>query len=781
MIGEMIVDSVTGNLVDKAVDRAVDGTIDSIKEKHAQNTTYVWTAINKETHGGQTANIIFINKLGQRRRVQWEQVANFCENNYVSNIVVNNGRPSMVGLTFSDLPNYMLRRDGTYNLVGRYSEQDIYNRAMAYIQSQERKIAEDIANNCLKGHDSDLGGTQSNFTENLGNVKNIAVAGAVTAVTTAGVAAAGGIGLGAAAIYRKINGKKLTEVQLDMYKQLKNYYNMIEGLIKVKEATNNRVADDKITKYSNQIEIDSCTKDNVKKLVTQYSIQGCINKLESSIEQCRNNAVSYKILDLPIKDNNGKKLGALSSYINSTTSRLEYLKHLHNNTKLLIDNNAQEIRQQEQANQQRLYHDEQQNRLVIDTDNDLTALGNQVRQFLHTSIDCDNAYDKQSEFSRLGLDAIISTIYGNINQIEDNNIRSSYQDRLNNIKNNKLTVEGRINSSISEKQSNLRNSITDSINTIEKNLSDLMLGRVEANKCNDVLSSISSDTMNARMQLQSSDLYDKDILLDRLNSIDNKLETNKRQINDGIQKAGKDQQALNNIDTKIANTENNISRLTKSKEIQVEIEKFSRIISYDIDKITNPDLTNTYRQKIDNKIKEFNNILADIIQKENDNEALKQNIKQEILDDINTELDKVSNFNVDEVTKESLNSFEINESDIEYKISSSELALSDQNALKNKLRDLKNKFNSKHRSAENILSREESAIQSLKSQIAELKVSINNIEINKPSSIKFEIPRIHKKIDMLPASSYYIKLRDKAWVDDEINVLNTLLNSKETN
>ena len=83
MIKDMIVENITG----RVVDGAIDGTIDVVKERNALNTTYVWTAINKETHSGKIANIIFVNKLGQRRRVQYDALPEFCLNHYVSNIM----------------------------------------------------------------------------------------------------------------------------------------------------------------------------------------------------------------------------------------------------------------------------------------------------------------------------------------------------------------------------------------------------------------------------------------------------------------------------------------------------------------------------------------------------------------------------------------------------------------------------------------------------------------------------------------------------------------------
>lgn len=58
-------DSIQESLVDNAVDCAID----KAKYRGQLEKTFVWTAINRETHDGKLANIIFCSKLGQRQRV----------------------------------------------------------------------------------------------------------------------------------------------------------------------------------------------------------------------------------------------------------------------------------------------------------------------------------------------------------------------------------------------------------------------------------------------------------------------------------------------------------------------------------------------------------------------------------------------------------------------------------------------------------------------------------------------------------------------------------------
>jgi hypothetical protein len=772
MLGEIIADSIAGNAIDKVVDTAVD----SIKEKNTLNNTFVWTAINKETHGGQTANIIFINKLGQRRRVQYEQLVNFCTDNYVSNIVINDSKPSMVSITFHDLPNYILKSDGSYNLVGKYSEQDIYNKALAYIQSQERKIAEDIQNGCLKGNKQPEK-TQSNITENLENAKDLAVAGAVTAITTAGVAAAGGIGLGVNAIYRKINEKKLSEVQYNMYKQLSSNYSMIEALIKVKDRTNDIASMNKYTNYSNQMEIDSCTNDKTRNLLRQYSMKGCIDKLTGLIAQCKANATTYKILDVPVKDNNGKKLGTLNSYITSTESRLNYLKHLHDTTRLIIEGNRNEERQRSEQEQQRIYIEQQQNQLKFEIDNDICALEKQIGQWLITDINVDNAFNKKNDFERLGIEQQIDRINSIINQLIDSNEKFAYQNRVNYILNNKLVIEGNINNRLNENRDNTRREIVDKINDIENSLEQLILGRVQLDKCQETLSSINSGIMDIRIKLQSVDLYDKDMLLDKLESVNNRLTTNKRQIENGISSSERDQKHINNIKSQITKSETEIENLSKPNELKLAISNFTRMISTDLNSIKNTELLSTWQEEIRRKTEEFNNKLTMQEQKKQEQEALAEQLQQSLQSELDIEIKRVNEFIVQEVTKENLEAFKLDLTNLKDTIESTEnLDRTFKSSIKRKISDLEYNYNKKYREAERLLDSENSAIISLKSDIAELKIRVNSLG---DSSFNTE-KKINDSIIRLINSSKYLKLRNKTWIDNEINDLKTLLESAES-
>ena len=54
-------DRFADNIADRIVDNVVDSTINSCIDNHKLNSTYVWTAVSKESYNGKIASIIFVN------------------------------------------------------------------------------------------------------------------------------------------------------------------------------------------------------------------------------------------------------------------------------------------------------------------------------------------------------------------------------------------------------------------------------------------------------------------------------------------------------------------------------------------------------------------------------------------------------------------------------------------------------------------------------------------------------------------------------------------------
>lgn len=184
--------------------------------------------MNKETHNSALLNIVFVDKTGRKRRVAYNRVAEFISNNYVSNVVIDNGTIKVLGCSLTDLPDYQMQNDGSYVKRGLYDENWVYSKAQPFVLDQERKLREDVATKTVKGmsDNNDSGGSfSSNLRTASGIAKSVsdtAKAAALTSVVTAGTAAVGGVVAGTVmaskAIGKKLNEKSIKDLQVDICK-----------------------------------------------------------------------------------------------------------------------------------------------------------------------------------------------------------------------------------------------------------------------------------------------------------------------------------------------------------------------------------------------------------------------------------------------------------------------------------------------------------------------------------------------------------------------------------
>lgn len=763
------------NIKDRAVDSVIDSTLTSFKDNQILNKTFVWTAISKETYNGKIAYIIFINKNMYRRSVQYDALANFCLNNYVSNILVTDGKVSVVGGTFNDLPDI----HSNYN---RYTEQDIYNRALTYIQSTQAKIYEDFQNKCLKGVDQSE--VKSNFSENLSNVKdiaqagaNIAQAGAVTAMTVAGTAVVKGIATGATKIYKAANKKELIKIQMDIYRQLNTCYNMVEGLITIKQLTNNSIQRNiNITQYDIEMELRNDTTGQFNNLIRQNGINGCIQRLENIINQSLAKAEGHKILDEPIVNEQGKKAGTLRAYGDSTKSRLELLKQLHIKTEQILNYHRATIEQERQRESERRYLESQQPIIIANIRNQINNIETQLNDIKSKDISIMGIEELEHTLNIInGLDIeyVIESVNIQLGQVLDINIRNEFistiQDMNNSINNLTNTLSVLINNTKISEQNKINSEIMELSREVEKVISGLYTGEQMQLEYN-----------NIKTKLSELKLRDKTgVHLQELNKIENRINTNERQIQDSISKANKDTIAVNEVREKIHNFDIAISNCDKAKDIEREISRFNQGISYKLSYIKSIDLQNQIRNEVEQKKTEANQLLERLIQKENEDNTRKEEQKIELLNEIRSEIQRITE--VDEATLDNgtLSEFKIDKDGYKDRIDALKLDLTTARPLKDAYDNLIREYNKKYRKAEEIINRDIAGTESMKMEILKIRNSITELDLTRSSNIiDINKKSIEKKINSLSTNIYISKLRDKSWVYIEMENLKQELDNK---
>ena len=764
MIKDMIVENITG----RVVDGAIDGTIDAVKERNALNTTYVWTAINKETHSGKIANIIFVNKLGQRRRVQYDALPEFCLNHYVSNIIVNDGRISAVGISLYDLPDYRLMPNGQYQLHGRYNEQYIYNKALAYIQSEERKIQEDFANKCLKGN-KDSGGTQSNATANISAMRDISMATAVTAVTAAGAATAVGIGAGAKAIYKQVNKKKLVEIQEELYGKLKNYKEITEALVQTKLITNDKIkSNSSIREYTNEFEANNDRSGKIKGTLRQSGVVGCVNKIHNLINQVIASAQSNGVYDEPLNIQ-GRRLGTLHSYSDGILSRIEYAKELHLETKQLIDNNIHKENQRV-ANENYI---EQLREREIAARNELNRRISQIEtEFSRYNTDTIGVTDinvKINRFNIINITAFedIDTVVSSLTNIRERNL---YQNKISLLRDELSGIQTDLEQKLYASTEETKREIREHINSIESDIELLISGRFEASNYNDIISNINNGISNAKIDIGNLEGGDS-VLLERVNSLEAKLLKNRSNIDNSLRKAERDSAAIQNIESIISRYENDIRLAADSKEIKRLITSFGSSTRSGLYGLS----TNTVEQiraRIDEKTQEFNGIMQEKEREEQIESGRMAELGNNILTDLRNDINRVQSFSIDNITEDGLQQFTIDEDGYSDRIRAHKFDSGLQRDINDAFFKLKNSYRNKYRDAETLIRTEQRAIERLESQILSLENTVNNglTKYNKTSTFD--------RINGLKVSMDYTKIRDKSSIDLKISNLLNLYNEK---
>lgn len=755
------------NLKDRVIDGAIDSTLTSFKDNQILNKTFVWTAISKETYSGKIAYIVFINKNMYRRRVQYDQLGEFCRQNYVSNVIVNEGKVSMVGITFNDLP------DISGYSRSRYTEQEIYNKAMPYIQSTERKIYEDFDMKCLKGHEND-GEVKSNFSSNLSNIKDIAQAGAITAVTAAGSAAVAGIGVGVAKAYQAVNKKKLTEIQMDLLKQLYNCYNMTEELIKIKQITNNKLQQNKnVLAYNNSLDAENDLNGKLRALIMQHGVNGCIARIESLTQQYVAKATSNKILDMPF-NNKGNKAGTIGAYSNNILSRVTYLKQLHETTKQLIDNNIKLKREQEQAEAERRFLESQQGSIINELNSDLNNLEEKIMNYDPDLIGDNNISEKYNEFLGLNLDMTAETTGYTLEQVMDNSLKLQYSERLSRIKYDINSMKTRYNSRVESVKAKFKNDIIRDINSTDNLIERLIAGDIGGDDYVNTISTVNNNITTIRMKIGKLSEQDKNTLKTKLDNLENKLESNRHNLKHGADLAEKDANKINEIKLLFSRTEVAINGCSETRYMSQEVTTFMSRANNELSYIKNNALAVEWRHKILEKKNEFNELIEQKKLEENQAKNQKEQVKKDLTNEIRQKTADLKLLNVKGYSTEDLENFESEEDYYQDKIDELNLDWTESKTLRDAFDKYKDAYAKKYKEAKEIIEDEEYATDYINRKFLELQVYIDNYD----ESSYYNKSRITKDLLKLKAEKYYTNIRDKSWVDNRITSMISELETK---
>lgn len=765
-----IYESFVGSITDRVVDDAVDNTIDTVKNKVKLQTTYVWTAINRETHDHTLANLTFINKLGQRRRVAYNDIEDFCKNNYVSNVIWENNSPKILGCSMNDLPEYRLHSDCVYRLYAKYDENYIYNKAYGYIQSQERKIQEDANNGCLRGNTTEP--TKTNLTSNISAIKDISTATAVTAVTTAGVATATGIGLAARAIYKKLNSKQIVEMQSEMCKSLGKISELVEILIKMKYRTNNYIREhSNITEYNNILEASSELSNRLVNEVKQYGVVGCTKTLCTKIEQIRSKAEANKIITEKLKNNSN--IGTLQAYIDSIYSRINIIKQEHNTTRRLINNNRQIKYNIEQANIEAEQIRQFQSQLYDNISQIINNLEIKISRYEAEQLDDSNVDYIAQSFNNSDIMSSINDANNYLNQLADENNRNNFRNRLTDFERRIDGFKDNTIRTINGRSLNNKNIINADLSYVETKINELIACMYSGNDYVNVMNDINDKLAHCKSSLSTLLDIDRDLISTRIDSIEDKLKSNKNNIENAVNKANNDRKNVNSIQDNINKFTDEIDRAKFINDTKGIVSRFNSAVKFALEHIYNIELQNEYRQKIDDTVSYINTKIDTIERLQNEEKDRVRQIGLNLLNEIRQEISRIESTSDKITTQQDIDSFIIDIGIYEDSLLANQFEAELKRDIRSAIGNLKSKYSSKKRSMEYNLSNIDKAKERFYLGIEDLKLQIQDMN-------KYSKDRLLNKINKLSISDDYNKLLDKDSANAKITELLNLYNAKIT-
>ena len=769
-------DDFFGNVKDKMIDGAVDGVIDNAKGKATLAKTYVWTCINKETHNSVVANLTFINKLGQRRRVPYTKLEEFCATEYVSNVIAQDGQIKMIGCNLSDIPDFRLNDYGQYDLRAPHDENWVYNKAIPYIQSQERLIQEDYRNGCLRTDSSKA--TQSNLTGNISAIKDISTATAVTAVTAAGTAVVAGTVVAGKAIYNQFNKKKVQEEQENICKRLNNYKELIYCLLTMKHRTNSMYESNlELVQYNNNIDADNETTGKLRDMVRQMGVISTLNKASSSIEACKSRAVSLKILDAPMKVQ-GVYFGTLGAYITDLENNINSVRNLHNETKQLLDRNVSIKMQEEHEINMTMQHDYEQGMLIDRLTTELEELETIVSGYKQSMNDDSNADFVYAAISNSDLANRINNASSKLDTIDDSFKRGELRDKVIQLNEDVRDIVNNIDSIRKQSANQIRNNINNELRDAERALDSLINGSYDFNDLNEIMQKINDAITHGKEKSVELDRLGDScsyIVESRASALEEKLSKNRRSIDDSRREIEKQVTTLNKLDMTVSKYLDECQNSDTSKKVRSSIENFTRACNSDIYFIKNTAVLEQARTKMDAAKEQMEDIYNSKVQAEESLKAQKATAVSDVIREVEDKIRFVDNFKPTIVKEDDLDKLKIlSREEYEEPLRLLGCDYDDLRLFRSKHNDLTSIASKKRRALEEVLSKESRAIENIKSTISNIKNKINTLD-------KYSKEYVKKNIINLANDTNIDKLQEKEWVYTAIDELTQLYNAALAN
>ena len=770
-----IVNNFKDKLVGTAVDNVVDSGVDKLKNKNILANTYVWTCINKETHNGTIANLTFINKLGKRQRVPYDRLAQFCQSNYISNIIVEDGKVKMIGCSLYDIPDFRLNSYGQYELKAPHDENWVYNKALPYIQSQERLIQEDYNNGSLKtargeGNQLQASANIQAVAGGISDIRGTAEAVAITAVTAAGAAAVTGTVVAGKAIYNQLNKKKLVEEQDKICSMLHKCNNFVKVLTSTKLKTNNMYRSNKnLVTYNNSIESNNENTGTLRNEINKFGINGCIQKTAEVVNSCKARANAAKVIDMPLKNVN-TNFGTLNAYIQNIEQSLNNVKQLHLETKNLINENIaykNKVELEQEQERQRL---NRETILVNDINNALTELTRKLNEIKTIQVNANNIGYIENTYNELKIEQELSNIRRLTEGITDVNNRNNFGEQLMNLQFDTSNSLNRIKISKNNIIDSIKNDLSSKLLESEQIINELLNSVDDTNTKQQKINSFDYNINYCKDNLGILNSVDKQLFNDRISQLENKLNKSMSSIDSRIKDIEKQNIEYDKLLLMIDRKRNEINKSTKSDNIKRIIDSFNGSSSTALIGIKNTAVIESMKQAINSASSEFNEIYNN---KLNEEQRLLNEKQQKIAETIlllENKINELKGINPDIITEESIELLKIPK-ESEYTCNIHNADYTELRPVKDKYRDLEQIYFSKKRKFTEILNKSNMATRYLNSEISSIRRDLIRLD-------KYNKDRVKHKIESLKINEHLKDLQTTEWIDTIIVELSQELEHK---
>lgn len=239
-----------------------------------------WIVVAREVEHKKLKKLQLLSTNGQRINLTASQLGQFSKQNKVVNVKCTSGNLSGVGISLLDIPTFSTVNKMLVQ-VGGLTEQDIINAATPLIQN-------DIHQNNIR--------EQREYDDRQLKIKGY-IAKANSCMT------------------------------------------ILDSCLELKDYTNSRVINDKISRYMKEIDKDSTSDKPLQTLIEKQGILGLVSGIENKISGYTERARKDGVLDEYISVN-GERYTVLGLF-NAVRRKCNELREKHNNTRKYISNNKE--------------------------------------------------------------------------------------------------------------------------------------------------------------------------------------------------------------------------------------------------------------------------------------------------------------------------------------------------------------------------------------------------------------------------------------------------------